>query len=152
MKDFLFILLGLTFIFTSAQYRENDSISGGSLYIKGSPKIDSLVQKTIEITCKNANTESLIKDPCAEHPKVMGYKIQIMYSKNRSSARKAMEKFTAVFPDFTPEMNYNAPDYKVLVGDYFTKKSAAFDLARIKKEFPTSFLVAWRIWCRKAKY
>ncbi len=132
---------------------EQDTISGGEFIVTSSALVDSLIQKNVNITCYKPEPKETptVGDPCANNPKVMGYKIQLMYSKNRNNARDAMNEFNANFAGFTPEMAYNPPDYKVLVGEYFTKRSAAMDLARIKKKFPSAFLVAWRVWCRKAK-
>ncbi len=151
MRNLFFLVICLFSGIAWSQVMVKDTISGGEIIISGSIEIDSLVQKTIETSCSKPEPKTENIDPCADNPKVMGYKIQILYSKSRSNAEGAISEFNNEFPGFSTEMKYIAPDYKVLVGDYFTKRSAAVDLARIKKKFPSSFLVNWRVWCRKAK-
>lgn len=158
MKNLFFILLflvGLTSAFSQTSMR--DTISGGSYVIKGNPVIDSLVQKTIAKKCyrppvkKTQNDDKQNFDPCAQNQKVMGYKIQVMYTKDRNAANRVQSEFGRNYPYLVPEMVYTRPDYRVMAGDYFTKRSAAMDLASVKKKYPGAFLVQWRVWCRKAK-
>lgn len=150
---FLF-LFGIAFV--SAQISVTDTISGGSYKIEANPVIDSLVQKTVAIKCYKPPVDEGKKsgeslDPCANNQKVMGYKIQIMYTKNRESASKTRNEFARSYSYLVPELIYTRPDYRVMAGDYFTKRSAAMDLAAVKKKYPGAFLVQWRVWCRKAK-
>lgn len=161
MKN-LFFLLILIFVanFGMAQISVVDTISGGSYRMDNSLGIDSLVQKTVKAKCYKPvvkveeSKEDEPKenfDPCARNPKVMGYKIQIMYTKDRNAANRSQAEFGRNFPTLVPEMVYTRPDYRVMAGDYFTKRSAAMDLAQVKKKYPGAFLVQWRVWCRKAK-
>ncbi|MDO5656439.1 MAG: SPOR domain-containing protein [Flavobacteriaceae bacterium] len=160
MKNLFFLVL-LIFGFSSvwAQISVQDTISGGAYHMQGVMGIDSLVQKTVQAKCfkpvvkvdEKANEEAENFDPCARNPKVMGYKIQIMYTKDRNAANRAQSEFAAKFPALVPEMVYTRPDYRVMAGDYFTKRSAAMDLAQVKRQYPGAFLVQWRVWCRKAK-
>ncbi|MGI9525625.1 MAG: SPOR domain-containing protein [Weeksellaceae bacterium] len=144
--------------FLHAQLHVQDTISGGSYTITANAMIDSLVQKTTRAKCYKP-TETIIKpakenenfDPCANSQKVMGYKIQIMYTKDRNTASRTRAEFARSFPNLVPEMVYTQPDYRVMAGDYFTKRSAAMDLNAVKRKYPGAFLVQWRVWCRKAK-
>lgn len=88
---------------------------------------------------------------CKRYPKVLGYKIQVFYTKDRAKSIAFQNTFRRKFPYIAPEMVYARPDFKVLVGDYLTRKSAYRDLRKIKDKYPGSFLVQWRVWCRKAK-
>ncbi|MXV37555.1 hypothetical protein GO491_02510 [Flavobacteriaceae bacterium Ap0902] len=135
-----------------------DTISGGSYTIVVNEMIESLVQKTTKAKCAQPTTSNVPEnnspsnfDPCANSQKVLGYKIQIMYTKDRNAATKARADFARNFPTLVPEMVYTQPDYRVMAGDYFTKKSAARDLSMVKREYPGAFLVQWRVWCRKAQ-
>lgn len=158
MRHLLFLFLfvfGLPLVM--GQISVKDSLSGGSYNLNVNSAIDSLVQKTVKAKCykpevqveSNEDRENF--DPCAQNPKVMGYKIQIMYTKDRNAANRAQADFAKNFPSLVPEMVYTRPDYRVMVGDYFTKRSAGMDLASVKKKYPGAFLVQWRVWCRKAK-
>lgn len=160
MKNLFFLfILTFGFIFSSAQITVQDTITGGSYHLNGVAAIDSLVQNTIKDKCykpvvkvdEKEEEELENFDPCAQSPKVMGYKIQIMYTKDRNAANRAQQDFAKNFPQLVPEMVYTRPDYRVMAGDYFTKRSAAMDLAQVKRKYPGAFLVQWRVWCRKAK-
>lgn len=136
-----------------AQIYDMDSISGGSYMIKNDPIIDSLVQVSVKAKCDESNLQPkrTVIDPCTKNPKVMGYKIQVMYTKDRNAATRVQSEFSRAFPSLVPEMVWTRPDYRVMAGDFFTKRSAAMDLAAVKRKYPGAFLVQWRVWCRKAK-
>ena len=161
MKNLLFLFLLMMFSISAlAQISVQDTVSGGSYMIQGSPIIDSMIVKSVKAKCDKPtitidpklNEEELENfDPCANNQKVMGYKIQIMYTKDRNAANRSQSDFAKSFPSMVPEMVYTRPDYRVMAGDYFTKRSAAMDLASVKKKYPGAFLVQWRVWCRKAK-
>ncbi|SMC84782.1 SPOR domain-containing protein [Moheibacter sediminis] len=89
-------------------------------------------------------------DKCATQQKIMGYKIQIFYTKDREAANKVKNDFSRQFPSLTAELIYASPDYRILVGDYFTRSTASPDLRRIQRSYPSAFSVQWRVWCRKA--
>lgn len=157
MKHLFFLIsifLGLSFSF--GQISVQDSVSGGSYHVSGNPEIQDLIQKSIVSKCTNPQHSEVEVDlenfdPCAQNPKVMGYKIQIMYTKDRNLANRAQADFAEKFSSLVPELVYTRPDYRVIAGDYFTKRSAASDLAMVKREYPGAFLIQWRVWCRRAK-
>ena len=81
----------------------------------------------------------------------MGYKIQVFHSNNRNGAENILKEAKDKFPYLSPEIAYTKPTYRVLLGNYFTKKSGSVDLSSVRKQFTGAFLVQWRVWCRKAK-
>ncbi|MRJ07872.1 SPOR domain-containing protein [Ornithobacterium rhinotracheale] len=161
MKKIFSLLIGLILSTTFAQISVKDSVSGGGYTIDVNHAIDSLIAKDARAKCwkasqKASNAEILKKedeniDICARSPKVKGYRIQIRYTKDRSLANSVLNEFNRNFPDLSSEMVYTRPDYRVLVGEYFTKRSAAADMSRIKKKYPGAFFVQWAVWCRRAK-
>lgn len=52
-----------------------------------------------------------------------GYRIQIYYG-NETKARSLQDKFKITFPNVFTKLDYNKPDWKVLVGNYKTKLEA----------------------------
>lgn len=52
-----------------------------------------------------------------------GYIIQIYYG-NETKARSLRSKFRLAFPDVYTKLDYDKPDWKVLVGNYKTKLEA----------------------------
>lgn len=157
------LLINLTFLLSSlfiyGQNHATDSISGGEYHIDSLPEVDEFIHSSIQENCsKKASTNNHVSttqnteiDICARTPKVLGYKIQILYTKDRRIAERSLSKLSRNYPDLLGEMQYSRPDYRVLVGDFFTKRSAAEDLSRLKKEYPGALLVQWRVFCKRAK-
>ena len=163
-----FLLIGLFFFSINHTFSQSyqlialDTISNGSLEVSLDETIDRYVSDSKQGNCEklaalnrrikaNAVKKNTPISSCKETPQIIGYKIQIFYSKNRGNSNDEKNKFKEYFPSLEPELVYASPDYKVLVGDYLSKKSAASDLSKIKRKFPGSFVVQWRVWCRKAK-
>ncbi len=141
-----------------------DSTGKGSFTIDYNENVKSLLKKSISETCvkksviKNTKviiTDSDIKkvhsaDKCIITPKIMGYKIQVFYTKDRLKAEKIKEEFSSKFPNLTSEVKYLQPDFKVLIGDYLSKNSAASDFSKIKRQYSSSFLIQFPVRCRIA--
>jgi len=155
------LLLIITIFLFSGVYAQDmtvwsfkDTISGGQLDIHLDPKLEAILkgkekkicQKTVYVPPKKLTPA----DKCATQNKIMGYKIQIFYTKDRSAAEKVKNDFAKQYPSLTPELIYASPDYRILVGDYFTHQSANQDLRKIQRAYPAAFPVQWRVWCRKA--
>ncbi|MBV7440477.1 SPOR domain-containing protein [Weeksellaceae bacterium TAE3-ERU29] len=156
MKKILFLVVCLFLSFSYAQISVKDSLSGGEYNLDVNSAIDSLITKEAKANCWKAASSSSVQpeetvDICAKNPKVRGYRIQIRYTKDRNTANQVIREFNASFPDLPSEMVYTRPDYRVLVGEYFSKRSGAMDMAKIKRKYPGAFFVQWAVWCRKAK-
>lgn len=162
MKKFILIGLLINFTFVFGQNKNeidklmlvNDSIKGGSFTVEVDQRLSNLIENTEKKNCPKPNYKPPRKltpaDKCVSQQKIMGYKIQIFYTKDRNAAEKVKNDFARQNPNFAPELIYAAPDYRILVGDYFTRKSASSDLRRIQRTYPSAFTVQWRVWCRKA--
>lgn len=73
-----------------------------------------------------------------------GYRVRIFFDNKqvaRVESEKMLKKFTAMFPDVKAYRTYVNPYFKVTVGDCRTKSEAMALLARIKKSFPSAFVV-----------
>lgn len=131
-----------------------DSISGGSLSIHLDKDLETLLKSKEKTVCERVKVAPprplTPAEKCATQQKIMGYKIQIMYTKDRETAMKAKNDFAKLFPGLTTEISFASPDWRVLVGDYFTRESARADLRKVQKTFPGAFTVQWRVWCRRA--
>lgn len=132
----------------------NDTISGGIVSIDLDKRLENLIRSKEQKVCKKnvyvPPKKLTPADKCATQQKIMGYKIQIFYTKDRDAANKVKNDFARQHPNLTPELIYASPDWRILVGDYFTRQSASSDLRRIQKAYPSAFAVQWRVWCRKA--
>lgn len=90
-----------------------------------------------------------LQDRISEAPDrtVSGYRIRIFFD-NKQDARTASEEAERLFLDKYHGMrtyrSYDNPYFKVTVGDFRTKGEAQSHLQRIKRDFPTAFVVRER--------
>lgn len=73
-----------------------------------------------------------------------GYRIQLYSGSGVNSKREAMAvkiKFLGLFPDEKVDLFYNAPFWRVRVGNYRFKNEALPLLTKVKKHFPSSYMV-----------
>ena len=162
MNQFFIIICALVSLQISAQsnnpipntWSYKDSISGGEANIILDKKLENILRAKEKSVCvRNEPKPPTLLSPadrCAKQQKIMGYKIQIFYTKDRNAANKVMDDFRKSHPNLTPELIYASPDYRILVGDYFTRASASNDLRSIKRIYAGAFPVQYRVWCRKA--
>lgn len=75
---------------------------------------------------------------------ISGYRVRIFFD-NKQNARveseKTLKKFESMFHDIWAYRTYSNPYFKVTVGDCRTKSEAMELLGRIKKVFPSAFVV-----------
>lgn len=73
-----------------------------------------------------------------------GYRVRIFFD-NKQSARmeseETIKRFEALYHDVEAYRTYANPYFKVTVGDFRTKSEAMALLNRIKKNFPSAFVV-----------
>ena len=76
---------------------------------------------------------------------IPGYRIQI-FSDPRQTARQNADEtrrnFMRSFPDIVAYTEYNAPNWKIFVGDFRTKNEALRARKIIEKQFPGAFIVS----------
>lgn len=99
-----------------------------------------------------ANRELTTAEICRKSPRLAGYKIQLTVVKSNDEANEVKAYFRRRFPNLKVETDASLrPNYKVLAGSYFTKQSAAGDLAKIRQYFNSAVPVQYRIFCVEAK-
>lgn len=99
-----------------------------------------------------ANRELTNAEICQQNPRILGYKIQAAVVKSNDEANKIKADIRRQFPSLKVEVDASLrPNYKILVGSYFTKQSASSDLSRIRKAYPGAIAVQYRIFCVEAK-
>ena len=91
------------------------------------PRIDSLMIQQIEINKQ--------KDG------VSGFRIQIKNTTTQKDANALRARFSRDFPELKSYLRYNAPYYKIRIGDYLTKLEAQKDLIEIKKKYKGAYPV-----------
>jgi hypothetical protein len=67
------------------------------------------------------------------------FKIQI-YSGNRSGAEKIRKEFREAFTEFSDDIKYETPNYKIWIGNFRTRLEADRALVKVKKKFENAFV------------
>ena len=99
-----------------------------------------------------ANRELTTAEICRKNPRIMGVKIQLTVVKSNEEANEVKAYFRRRFPNLKVETDASLrPNYKVLARSYFSKQSAAGDLAKIRQSFKSAIAVPYRVFCVEAK-
>lgn len=75
---------------------------------------------------------------------IEGYRIQLYSGSGVNSKKEAMTvrvKFLGQFPNEKVDLFYNAPFWRVRVGNYRFKSEALSLLTQVKRQFPNSYVV-----------
>ena len=75
---------------------------------------------------------------------ISGYRVRIFFDNKQTAkveSEKALARFAEKYMDIASYRTYSNPYFKVTVGDCRTKSEAMALLARIKKDFPSAFVV-----------
>ena len=96
------------------------------------PRIDLLVKKQIAIN-EETTRES------REH--IPGFRIQVINTPDRNKVYDAKAKVYQQFPDWKPYLLYQAPNYKLRVGDFRTQEEAEAAMQELAKLFPSGLYV-----------
>ena len=140
MKRFLLFLLGFAYcqIMLAQETTLSDSIAGTvlpeivtRLNVERDPRLDKLLSWHIE---KNTKING-----------IAGYRIEIFFSPENDAFEKAKQKkieFLSLYPNITVHIKYDAPYFRVRVGDFRTKNEALKLYTKIKRNYPVAFIVA----------
>lgn len=112
----------------------------GHVVIVQDPAIDTILQRHLELN------EKLLLN--ADNHAIDGYRIQIFEeSGNRSStrAREVMAGFSEKYPEVPVYLTWQAPNYKVRVGDFGTRMQAEGFLAKIRRDYPIAWVIRDKI-------
>lgn len=107
----------------------SENPNGSEVKIYQDDEVNNLIQKHIDYN---------------RRPKgIPGYRIRI-FSERGNEAREHMfeqkSRFLVHFPDINPVERYEAPNWKLYVGNYITKSEAIKALNKIRKHFPYAFI------------
>jgi hypothetical protein len=110
------------------------SFNSGRVNVFQNDKIKVLVNRYIEYRRKDG--------------KLPGYRIRI-FSDSGTSARQSAwnerTRFVKLFPEIPTYLEYEAPNFKIYVGDFRTKIEGFKAYKQIGKDFRSAFLVPTRI-------
>ena len=115
------IVLILIFMYNGLVYAQ-DSL------IYRDPRLDSLIKKQIQIN------EITTRDSRRNIP---GYRIQVANSTDRNQVFAIKTKIYQVYPELKPYLIYQAPNYKLKLGNFKTEEEADPYIKKLSKLFPT---------------
>jgi hypothetical protein len=130
----MYKLLIALFIFHSGEiFAQSDSVSApGSVMVQKDPRIDLLVRKQTEIN------EETTRDSRRSVP---GFRIQVINSTDRRKVFAMKTKIYQEFPELKPYLMYQAPNYKLKVGNFRTQEEAEDYQKQLSRLFPTGLYV-----------
>lgn len=74
-----------------------------------------------------------------------GFTIQVYGGDNRELAKEFQLDILRNFSEYEPKMVFEQPNYKVRLGQYYTRLEAQHDFAKIKEVFPKAILIPKQI-------
>jgi hypothetical protein len=77
-----------------------------------------------------------------------GFRVEIFFSADLDALEQAKNKkveFLSKFPDYLVHIKYEAPNFKVRVGDFRTKNEALKLKKDIERDYPMAFIVPDKI-------
>jgi hypothetical protein len=116
----------------SDSYKDGDN--GGRLTVNQDERLNELVRRHISI---NKQEEG-----------IQGYRIRIFSESGqlaRPNATNVRAKFFNKYPDIETYLVYDAPNFKVYVGDFRTRSEALKIQKIINQDYPYSFIISDRI-------
>ncbi len=79
---------------------------------------------------------------------IEGFRVEIFFSAELNAKEQALNKkveFLSQYPDYAVHIKYDAPNFRVRVGDFRTKNEALKLYKEIEKDYPVAFIVADKI-------
>jgi hypothetical protein len=122
LKTFLLVVSVCISVFVIGQGNYNYTDSTGTVIVKKDMRMDILSSKQGEINKRAAKLSS--------SGYYKGYRIQVYNAQNRDEANTVKAELLRRFPDQKSYMLYQAPNFRVRIGNFLTQKEAT-DLRKI---------------------
>ncbi|MBL6449673.1 SPOR domain-containing protein [Fulvivirga sp. 29W222] len=75
-----------------------------------------------------------------------GFTIQVYSGTNSEEARLARGKVYSILPESSPKLKFDEPNFKVKVGEYYSRIEARRSYSQLKKKFPGAIIIPQRIY------
>lgn len=145
------MLISSTMAFSQATSPVVDSISAGGAIIINVPEAllkrlcppRITVAETVDTVVTSAEAAALPAKPAVSAPagKMGGYRIQVFSDNNsrtaKSEARSRARDISAQFPQYATYVVYNAPYWRLRVGNFRTQEEANAAAHSLKAAFPS---------------
>lgn len=86
-----------------------------------------------------------------DEPKAEGYRVQIKISQDKNEVLKAQSEFLKYTQDVEVYIDRKAPNYRLRVGDFYSKFDAHTFQRKIKAQYPSAIVVSDEIHLPKFK-
>jgi hypothetical protein len=121
---------------TIIEYLESQSKeSEGIIRIESDPAITALIGKPSASRTSNASVLSEQTERSS-----FGFRVQVFMGNDlgtaRSEASRRQVSIKKVFPHIATYLSYEAPNWKLVVGDFFSREEAGMFKQKLQKEFP----------------
>ena len=105
--------------------------SDGKIHIECDPSILALIGKPNSQLVASGNHSDFLEQK--------GFRIQVFMgndSKARAEATSKQSSIQSAFPELSTYVRYEAPNFRLLVGDFITREEANMVKQLLQKEFP----------------
>lgn len=127
MKNYL-VIIGLL-LFTTGAYAQADSTT---VAVHKDPRIDMLIRKQAEIN------EVTTREARRNAP---GFRIQVINTTDRSAAIQAKTKVYTLYPELKAYLLYQAPYFRLRVGNFVNRKDAEQMQRQLSREFKQNLFI-----------
>lgn len=132
MKKILSLSLSLACLLGAFSQPTTDSIKLSSIDLKKDPRIDLLVKKQAELN------EEAWRNSRHTMP---GFRVQVINTNDRNQAMAIKTKLLQEFPEEKTYFLYQAPYFKIQIGNCKTRPDAESLYRKIKRFYPTGSLI-----------
>jgi hypothetical protein len=112
--------------------QSNSNPSEGTIHIECDPAITALLGTPGSHSSTSSGTSDFVERP--------GYRIQVFMGNDpgtaRSDAFSRQASIRNAFPDIATYLSYEAPNWKLMAGDFLTREEATVFKQQLQKEFP----------------
>lgn len=122
MKKFFFLLAAFSLTGFAA-------LAQGNVNVHQDSRLSMLVQKQI-----------YINSVAARH--VPGFRVQVIYTVNRSKALEVKSRLMELFPGYPAYISFEAPYFRVRIGDFRTRDDAGGLEKEVSKYFSDGVFIA----------
>ena len=123
------LLIGVLFFSMNSFSQETDT---STVIVHKDPRIDLLVKKQIQINEETTRDARRIGK---------GYRLLVINTNNRDEATAAKTTVYTFFPELKSYLLYQAPYFKLKVGNFKEKKEAEDYQKRLQKYFPKGVFI-----------
>jgi hypothetical protein len=107
-------------------------VDSSSVVVYKDARVEELIRKQVEIN------EETTRDSRRIMP---GFRLQVISSQDRNKVFAAKAKILQQFPDLKPYLMYQAPNYKLKVGNFKTQEEAEEYQKELGRLFPSGLFI-----------